>query len=425
VSQSNLSLRGGDSIEIDFSINRFEPILYPDAERYPIQVLRENYELLCAYLKSLQADAENEEKILAARGALQHALLAAGQDSFRALDFGEWRRRLQITRRLDGSPELLSESRIDVIFDFMRPLCRWLIKRYPKKFRHWDRDKVGNVAPRGNEAAYAPVRSRSVVTLDKACEIAALDVGDDPLLLRDQAVACLQWVSGARVESIATLPLRAFTFSRDSIQINMDPKLGVKTKGGGAIKTTLLPIAPLIDRVTHFYHWLTAHGAGGDAMFFNELIQNAEDRFTASNAPAVPTRAHTLAKRYQKLYQRLGWHDFSGTHGFRRGHISYALACSATVQNSLVVCNNVGHNFLSTTLMYNEQTDSDRLAVIGSFTLERFQQLNRTMNGLLQTSDNAAQALDLIEAHIRETTKDPTILRHLLRDLEGLRESVC
>ena len=339
MSQSNLSLRGGDSIEIDFSINRFEPILYPDAERYPIRVLRENYEMLCAYLKSLQADAENEEKILAARGALQHALLAAGQDSFRALDFGEWRRRLQITRRLDGSPELLSESRIDVIFDFMRPLCRWLIKRYPKKFRHWDRDKVGNVAPRGNEATYAPVRSRSVVTLDKACEIAALDVGDDPLLLRDQAVACLQWVSGARVESIATLPLRAFTFSRDSIQINMDPKLGVKTKGGGAIKTTLLPIAPLIDRVTHFYH--------------------------------------------------------------------------------------VGHNFLSTTLMYNEQADSDRLAVIGSFTLERFQQLNRTMNGLLQTSDNAAQALDLIEAHIRETTKDPTILRHLLRDLEGLRESVC
>lgn len=401
------------------------PIQYPDAERYPNLILRENYELLNAYLQSLHKNAESPEKIQAARGALQHALLAAEQRSFRSLDFGEWRRRLQQSQRLDGQPEKLSESRIDVIFDFMRPMCRWLIRRRRKAFRHWDEDRLSNIAIGSDAPDFGPVLSRPMVTLEKALEIANLDIDANPVLMRDRAVACLQWASGARVESIATLPLKAFTFDDARIQINMDPKLGVKTKGGKAIKTTLLPIPMLLSRVIAFYDWLKAKGATDDAMFFNALIEDAEGNFTASNAKPAPTRAHTLAKRYQSLYQLLDWQDFSGTHGFRRGHITYALACTTTTQNSLAVCKNVGHNLLATTFAYNQQDDDERASMITRFTPELFHRLNDGQaGGNSEMPVNAARALDMVEEHIRATTTDPKNLKHLLRDIEGLRESL-
>lgn len=80
------------------------------------------------------------------------------------------------------------------------------------------------------------------------------DIGNDTEIdMRDRVLICFTLLTGARISAIMSLPLKSF--DENTLTIDQDPKLGVKTKFSKRIVTTLFPLADSRP-LEYFLEWI-------------------------------------------------------------------------------------------------------------------------------------------------------------------------
>ena len=161
---------------------------------------------------------------------------------------------------------------------------------------------------------------------------------------RDQAAACLLFLSGIRAGALGSLPIRAVDVSNRVL--HQWPSLGVRTKNAKSATTYLLDVPELLSIVAAWDAFIRAR-LPETAMWYTPTISNWGEQRLSSGAPGS-NRNVALAKRLRLLFAAAGI-PYQSPHKFRHGHAVYALQHVRTMADYKAVSMNLMHADISIT----------------------------------------------------------------------------
>ncbi len=307
-------------------------------------VNRENYRLTRAYLDHLRdANQLSSASVTRYRFLLRHLLLWTDEkslaDAHRVRPTYPTYLRNPPPGKTHGS---LSPATLRKAVQVARAFLDWAKAEHPRDFRNLPQTWIDGLrAPRVSKA----FGEHRFVALDEVLRIASLKVpGDDLATWRDQAAACLLFLSGIRAGALGSLPIRAVDVPKRVI--HQWPSLGVRTKNAKSATTYLLPVPELLAVVAAWDGFIRSR-LPETAMWYTPTISNWGEQRLSAEAPGL-NRNVALAKRLRLLFAAAGL-PYQSPHKFRHGHAVFALQHARTMADYKAVSMNLMHADISIT----------------------------------------------------------------------------
>jgi site-specific recombinase XerD len=181
---------------------------------------------------------------------------------------------------------------------------------------------------------------------------------------RDKALISFLFLSGMRDKAIATLPLACF--NRKTLEIQQDPKLGVDTKFGKVITTTLLKFDDdMIKCIIEWSNYLEKEKLFGssDPLFPRNKIERQKGGLTFVSYRVEPLFWKTTGSIRQIMESRSARAglDYYHPHSFRHAAIHLAMKKCRNAEDMKAISQNFGHEYVGTTMMTYGNLDDFRV----------------------------------------------------------------
>lgn len=229
------------------------------------------------------------------------------------------------------------------IVETARAFLRWAKLHHEKRFiglpSYWLEDMT---PPRAEKRGVD-----NFVQVNELFQITSQKIGKTNLALwRDQAMACLLFLSGARASAAATLPIRAVHLNAQHPCIEQKPELGVRTKNGKAATTYLHMIPDLLDFVREWDEFVRANFPE-DYLWYAPIHQEWGEQSTRLLVPGK-NRNHALGKRL-RIISAMNHLPYKSPHKYRHGYAIYGLERCQTMEQYHALSRNMMHNNISIT----------------------------------------------------------------------------
>jgi integrase len=301
-------------------------------------VHRENFLLVQEYLAYLlQVRLKNPKSVERYRFWLNHLLLWAMEIPLQkasaiSTPFSDYVRHKNFAQ----------ESQKKMV-ETARAFLRWAKLYHAKQFvslpAYWVEDLTPVRAQRKSISKY--------VRLEEVLKIGHKTPGQDNLALwRDQAMACLLFLSGARAGAAVTLPIRAVHLNDPNPYIEQKTELGVHTKMSKSATTYLHQIPELLDFVRGWDEFARANFPQHH-LWYAPIQQRWGDQSTAILAPGK-YRSGALGKRL-RLLSRLFDLPHRSPHQYRHGYAVYGLERCKTMAEYHALSRNMMHDNIAIT----------------------------------------------------------------------------
>lgn len=300
-------------------------------------ICRENFLLTQDYLNHLLGKRKKPQTVRRYRTWLNHLLLWAMDTPFEKAD------RIRISylehvKNLNLAPE--SEKKI---IETARAFLRWAKFRYERRFvalpYYWIEDLT---PPAGQKA-----RVSNYVHVDEVHKIINMKIDRSNLALwRDQAMACMLFLSGARADAAVSLPIKAVHLDESLPSIEQKTELGVRTKNGKSSTTYLHTISDLVGFVREWDGFVRANFPG-DSPWYVPIHQQWGEQTTKILVPGS-NRTHILRKRLRIIAELAGM-PYKPPHKYRHGYAVYGLERCQTMTQYHSLSRNMLHESIATT----------------------------------------------------------------------------
>ena len=223
------------------------------------------------------------------------------------------------------------------------------LSRYPTKFRSFGRNLKIPTNIRDE-------RSREYITLEELLIIARLEIDPTDLALRrDQAMACLLYLTGMRASASVTVPI--YAVDPQSRKVIQNPRDGVITKHSKFITSGIFPIPEIFDVVVSWHEFVTAV-LPISYPWYPVIDQNwGQQEFSIKDPGGY--RNQTLNKRLRILAKYAGI-SYHSSHNFRRGHVVLVAFFSEGMGEFKLLSQHLGHsNIMITDEYYNQLKKQD------------------------------------------------------------------
>lgn len=186
--------------------------------------------------------------------------------------------------------------------------------------------------------------------------------------LRDKALLCFTLLSGARDNAIRTLPICCF--NEQTLQVNQDPKLGVKTKFNKHIRSVLYRFDnDMLEYFLQWYRYIKMEKLFGNMspIFPKNKVENAEDaKAFISNAVEDNFWQSVTSMReiFKQRFVNAGIEYFP-PHTFRHLAVVTAVSKCKNGHEIKAVSQNFGHEDVGTTMTtYGTLTNTQMTSLI-------------------------------------------------------------
>lgn len=188
--------------------------------------------------------------------------------------------------------------------------------------------------------------------------------------LRDRALICFAFITGARISAIISLKMK--NFDKKSKEIDQNPGDGVKTKNSKKILTTFFPIG-WNDPEEYFIQWyeyLESKGSKPDDPIFPATLTSFTtekmnySKETVGNSFWVGTGG--ARKIFDKRCRNVDLHYFN-PHSFRHSVVSILSKNRLTEEQKRAISLNLGHENVSTTFGsygYGSMSNKDAIKIV-------------------------------------------------------------
>jgi len=197
------------------------------------------------------------------------------------------------------------------------------------------------------------------VTYNEIVQIARLKVDKSNVALwRDQSMAAMLYLSGARAGAAVTLPIKAVHLDGDYPKIDQDPNLGVKTKNGKSA-TTFLNNIPALMEVVQEWDAFVRSNFPDNYPWYAPLAQQWGVYDLSAPKPGE-NRNHALIKRLNIIYKAANL-SYKSPHKFRHGYALYGLErCQSMAQYNALSRNLMHANIAITDGIYVHIEEQER-----------------------------------------------------------------
>lgn len=306
----------------------------------------DNHRLRAEFLAELRASGTPEHQVRQRQSTTDHLLLVAGERALTRMTVTDLKTLIgTTTHRLTGAP--LSAERHRKVYAHARELLSFALDRHPQTFARLQQQHLRHLRPDALPEMAASTIRRPFYTLEEVCSLARLDLCAHLTLWRAQACACLQFLGGLRIGSVATLPLCAIDC--ETLRIQQDPRLGVRTKLRKRAVTVLLDLPDILTPVRAWLNYLRQQQVTAQAMFFN--VFTPTDPPLPSDTPPGAHRAIALARDYRQLCAHADL-PYRGSHALRHGHIVHCARQCRDLSDFTALSQNVMHSDVRVTMHY-------------------------------------------------------------------------
>ncbi len=170
---------------------------------------------------------------------------------------------------------------------------------------------------------------------------------------RDRALIAFSFLSGMRIDAIASLPLGCV--DADDMTVLQDPALGVRTKFAKRIPTVMFDFDPFgVEVIKGWVSFLRKEKLFTDTDPFFPSTKVRQESGTFSFAATQLDRAFwrgsgPARQIFIKRFQEAGM-DYYSPHSFRRAAVNVALSLCKTPSDFKAVSQNLGHEKIATTM---------------------------------------------------------------------------
>lgn len=184
---------------------------------------------------------------------------------------------------------------------------------------------------------------------------------------RDRALISFLLLSGMRDKAVSTLPLGCFNL--ETLEINQDPKLGVDTKFGKRILTTLFKFdTQLINYVIEWSQYLEKckFFTITDPLFPRSKVDQVENGLAFVCRAVEPKfwRGTSSIRNILKSRSSAAEMEYFNPHSFRHAAVHIALRYCRTPEEMKAISQNLGHEYVGTTMMTYGNLDEYRVAEV-------------------------------------------------------------
>lgn len=193
--------------------------------------------------------------------------------------------------------------------------------------------------------------------------------------LRDRALIAFTLLSGMRDKAIATLPFGSLDLR--GLRVNQSPRLGVQTKFSKANRSTLFVFDPrLLEYIREWVKYLTTQKlfSSSDPLFPRTKVAPDATSSCFSAREVEPAYWKTTGSIRSIFKDRSKAADlrYYSPHCFRHTAVSLARKACRTAEELKAVSQNLGHEYVGTTMMDYAEIESDRVAeIVSSLDLNR------------------------------------------------------
>lgn len=317
-------------------------------------VNRSNYSLVMEYLDYLKDKRKDPKSIRRYWFLLKHLLLFAMGTPFDRIH------KIKPGLSTHVADLDLSEESRKAITNHARCFLRWCKDYHEDQFTALPRVWIEDLTP-------VTVTARSTVqpvTEDEILQIAQLKIdGSDLALQRDQAAACLLYLSGIRGGSLVSLPINAVVLEAEHPHVLEYPELGVQTKNKRRTKTFLYHIPKLLQ-VVHRWDAIVRSSCYDTSPWYMPVLQ--EWGVQVLDEAQVPGKDRVVALNHRL---RVLWNMLSlphkSPHKFRHGSAVYGLRRCRVMEEYHFVSRNLMHQDITMTdQMYINLEDQERSEAI-------------------------------------------------------------
>ena len=257
-----------------------------------------------------------------------------------------------------------------------RAFLRWAKLYHEKQFASlpafWVEDLTPITVQRKSASKY--------VRFEEVLKISRKTPGTDNLALwRDQAMACLLFLSGARAGAAVSLPIQAVHLNEKYPYIEQKTELGVRTKMSKSANTYLHNIPELLDFARSWDEFARANFPK-DHLWYAPIHQQWGEQSAKVLVPGS-NRADALGKRL-RLVSNLFELQYKSPHQYRHGYALYGLERCKTMAEYHALSRNMMHDNISITDQIYVHVDE----------LERGQILSRLHQNSMGEFDNEFSA---------------------------------
>jgi len=237
---------------------------------------------------------------------------------------------------------------------YVRAFYTWAKSRWPGRYVGINHQWIETLLTRKQ---LGHIEEREVFDLDSVRTILTANPTVNRVDRRDRAAVAFLFLSGMRASAFCSLPVHAVDLALNPPVIKQWPDLGVRTKGGKAANTTLLPETELSDLWEIVRAWDDeVRAVGPDAMWF-ALLKRDGKTWRPDQCPGEH-RDDALRKRLCALCTRADV-PYLSPHKLRRGHIVWASERCENIADYKAVSQNVMHNSINLTdTVYNGMPDA-------------------------------------------------------------------
>ena len=300
-------------------------------------IYRDNFLLTRDFLSYLKSKRKNPKTIRRYQSWLGHALLWA-------MDIPFEKAHTVKTPFVQYVEDLgLAQESQKKIIETFRVMLRYAKLYFEKRFirlpYYWIEDLTPPKGKRSNICNY--------VRVDEIRKIMALNIDRTNIALwRDQAMACMLFLSGARAEAATTLPIKCVHLNARYPYIEQDPELGVRTKNDKSAITYLHIIPELLEFVREWDDFARRHYPE-DHPWYTPIHQVWGEQTTRRLIPGK-NRSQALAKRLRILNGLTGT-AYKSPHKYRHGYAVYGLERCKTMAQYHNLSRNLMHSSIAIT----------------------------------------------------------------------------
>lgn len=183
--------------------------------------------------------------------------------------------------------------------------------------------------------------------LSQILQICESIAGEGLLDQRDQAIIAFLFITGARVDAVASLPIGCIDIVRGIIDQN--PRKGVRTKNSKHIRTVIFPFSAYLTKIVREWHKkLLLKGYGANDPFFPSAAPEKEglayvESVDLSHEALTASGIRRIIKR---RCQEAGLPYFH-PHALRHGCVYEARLRGKNVQDTQAISQNIGHESMN------------------------------------------------------------------------------
>lgn len=227
----------------------------------------------------------------------------------------------------------------------------WCKTKQPTRFKRLSRDWINSLRP--DRGVQMP-KPRTYFTIEELHKIAGLTIPSvDLALQRDQAGACMLFLSGMRAGAFVSLPIKCVNL--EELTVQQFPAAGVKTKNTKHATTFLLNIPVLLEVVRRWDSFVRQQ-LPETAMWYAHIVGGWNEQRLSLDSPAA-SRGNHFNRRLKPLLV-LAVVELRSSHKFRHGHAVFGLQYARTLADYKAVSQNLMHeNIQITDSIYADLVD--------------------------------------------------------------------